>query len=647
VEDAGGFTYHYTCPNCKAGVLGAVRGSTSSPTDICSSVNQVDYIQEGVVTKTTTDTVNVEVFGGANCAGQSLGTAPAAITVDGPGVNLLAKPTTIKPGGSSVLTATVSGVPDAGAYSYDFTCTTCTDGTLQLSGGGAGESELCLPVHQVTYIQQGLVTKTTTDSVGVAVYGAPGCAKGAGMLIGSASAQVTVLDPVSIEVDPPIIDAGASATVTATVTGVDAGTLSYDFNCPNCQAGTLQDVDGGEGNEVCSVSSQITYVQEGDVTQTTIDGITVTAYNGPGCADGSGIALGSATSRVTVKVLGTVSVSAGPTACAVTSDGAVMCWGGVDGVIAIEGVLAVSLVPISVAGLTSGVTAVSASGSSPCAITAGGAVMCWGSNYTGELGNGSTTSSPVPVPVTGLGSGVTAVSSSGQTACAVTGGGGVVCWGSNYDGNNYVLLGNGSTSEDSTVPVQVTGLTSGVTSVSCGEWFCCAVTAGGVVQCWGDYLPNLPSGTSSGTPTTVGFPDGVTSVSVGGGVCAITAVGGLACSGISGTGVTSVTGLTGGVSSVSCGSDSCCAVTVGGGVQCWGDNTYGELGNGSTTSSPSVPVQVFGLASGVTSVSVAGGYACATTSTGGIECWGYNSGGELGNNSTTSSSVPVSVVGFP
>jgi alpha-tubulin suppressor-like RCC1 family protein len=106
-----------------------------------------------------------------------------------------------------------------------------------------------------------------------------------------------------------------------------------------------------------------------------------------------------------------------------------------------------------------------------------------------------------------------------------------------------------------------------------------------------------------------------------------------------------VSGLTSGVIAVSAGGDSACAVTIGGGVECWGYNGYGQLGNNSTTNS-SVPVQVSGLTSGVTAVSAGNVSACALTTGGSVECWGDNRYGELGNNSTTSSSVPVEVSGF-
>ena len=85
------------------------------------------------------------------------------------------------------------------------------------------------------------------------------------------------------------------------------------------------------------------------------------------------------------------------------------------------------------------------------------------------------------------------------------------------------------------------------------------------------------------------------------------------------------------------------ALTVGGGAKCWGNNSGGSLGNNSTTDS-SVPVDVAGLSAGVVSITAGAGYACAVTDSGGAKCWGTNGNGQLGNNSTIQSLIPVNVV---
>ena len=178
---------------------------------------------------------------------------------------------------------------------------------------------------------------------------------------------------------------------------------------------------------------------------------------------------------------GVTAISAGVVfSCAVTSGGAVKCWGyNRDGQLG-NGNIGNSLVPVDVTGLGSGVTAISAGGANSCALTSGGAVKCWGYNGDGQLGNGSTVNSSVPVDVTGLGSGVTAISAGSLQSCALTSGGAIKCWGSNVRGQ----LGNGSTT-NSLVPVDARGLGSGVTAISTGERYSCALNSGGAMKCWG------------------------------------------------------------------------------------------------------------------------------------------------------------------
>lgn len=332
--------------------------------------------------------------------------------------------------------------------------------------------------------------------------------------------------------------------------------------------------------------------------------------------------------------------------CAITSVGDVKCWG--------WGSNKASLLPRALQGLTSEVTSVASS----CLVTTVGGVKCWGDNLYGQLGNGTNTASDVPVDVVGLTSGVASISVNNIHACALTTSGGMKCWGRN-DGQ----LGDG-TRTDSRVPVDVTGLTSGVTSISTGNAHSCAVTTAGGVKCWGfndkgqlGYGGTPKPYDYSAVPVNVtGLSSGVASVAGGGShTCAVTTVGGVKCWGWNtrgelgnGTRTLSsvpvdVQGLSSGVDSVVAGSSFSCALTVSGGVKCWGSNYYGTLGNGSKTDS-SVPVDVQGLMSGVVSLSSNGEHICALTTSGDVKCWGNNIYGQLGNGTTTESLVPVNVV---
>jgi alpha-tubulin suppressor-like RCC1 family protein len=336
--------------------------------------------------------------------------------------------------------------------------------------------------------------------------------------------------------------------------------------------------------------------------------------------------------------------------CALTGAGGVKCWGNNTYGQLGDGTNTNSNTPVGVIGLSSGVTGLAASNTNACALTAAGGVKCWGRNDSGQLGNNTIVNSNTPVDVTGLGSGVIELAAGGRLGygshtCALISGGGVKCWGANDKGQ----LGN-STNTDSNTPVNVSGLSSGVIGLDAGGSQTCALTSGGGVKCWGfNYHGQLGNGTEidSNIPVSVtGLSSGVIGLALGWlHSCALTSAGGVKCWGDSiGTAHTTpvdIAGLGSNVIELSAGGGHTCALTTGGGVKCWGSNSHGELGDGDTVYT-STPMNVVGLSSGVTSLSAGWSNTCAVLpGIAPLRCWGDNQYGQFGNGTTTSSLTPV------
>ena len=343
--------------------------------------------------------------------------------------------------------------------------------------------------------------------------------------------------------------------------------------------------------------------------------------------------------------------------CVLTTGGGVKCWGwngyGQVG----DGSGVTQLTPANVTGMASGVTAIAAGDSHTCALTTGGSVKCWGSNGFGQLGDSSTVNRSTPVNVNGLTSGVAAIAAGDGHTCALMAAGDVKCWGHNNGGQ----LGDGSTTNRS-IPVAVSGLTRGATALAAGYYHTCVVTTARGVKCWGyNNTGQIGDGTGIDRPTPVdvtGLVSGVSAIATGGAhTCALTSEGGVKCWGYnysgqlgddSNTGKSTpvnVLGLLSGAIAITAGTYHTCALTTENGAKCWGSNSSGQIGDNSNTSR-SAPVDVTGLTRGVTAISAGSVHTCALTTGGGVECWGTNNYGTLGDGSTTDRSTPVDVSGL-
>lgn len=293
------------------------------------------------------------------------------------------------------------------------------------------------------------------------------------------------------------------------------------------------------------------------------------------------------------------------TTCAAGNDGSVRCWGlndnGQTGSNAVGGTRPT---PVLVQGMDGAVQVIAGRGHA-CARRANGTVRCWGSNSSGQLGDGTMTSRATAVSDVLNLTGLAQISAGGSHTCAHAANGAAWCWGD----NGYMQLGNNSTTDSPTpIPVPVTGVTQmGPASFSSVDQqfvgaHTCAIT-GGLVRCWGDNaFGQLGNGTAADSPTPVlaaGLPDAV---------------------------------------QIAMGRWHVCALRAGGTVMCWGRNLNGEVGDG-TLVQKTVPVNV-GLTN-IVHIGAGGQHACAINTAREMYCWGLNTTGQLGDGTLIQRTSPV------
>lgn len=263
---------------------------------------------------------------------------------------------------------------------------------------------------------------------------------------------------------------------------------------------------------------------------------------------------------------------------------------------------------------------VATGGRHSCGLAVGGELYCWGFNGDAELGIGQLPqgSGPIfasPMPVATVGNWTfRAVSTGMGHTCAVVLTGEAFCWGSNVDGR----IGQGShTTERFATPQQVR-TTYTFTTITSGRAHNCGIGFSTRPVCWGSNHEGevgvVGGPVITTESSTIDSPEYVNNPVFGLGSVSIAA---------------------GGVHG--------CSVSAIGTAHCWGNNVFGQLGDGSNVRAPS-PVAVASAAS-FTAVATGGYHTCAITSTGAALCWGDNTSGQLGNGNTTTSNVPVAVSG--
>lgn len=633
----------YASNNCTGGVIGGFTGGSSTAASLgTASFAAVTETVAGVFTILATDATNGLV------------------------ISACSSPINVTGGAGTTLSYTVQPASTGFAYT----------------------NLLTSPIVQVTDTYGNLVT-TANNSVAIAAYTDSGCTAAAGGTL------VASTNPVSPNAGIATFS-GVSYSSSGTIY-LRASSSGLVSACSNAVviAGSVSQIATGD-KHTCAISNSNVYCWGANDYGQFGNGTTMLSANNPVQTVGVG---------GTGYLSGIVGIAAGYRhTCAVSGAGAVYCWGWnatynqLGDNTSTNRLTPVQVVGVGGTGFLTGIKQIAIGSSAyghTCALSTANEVYCWGYNGYGQLGDNTTTQRAAPVKVTGVGgtgflSNITNIAAGGTYGhtCAVNSTGSVYCWG--YGANGQ--LGD-NTSTTRNAPVQVTGVggtgflanaaTVAVGGTSGSTGHTCALTTTGTVYCWGyNNTGQLGDNTITGRPApvqvlgvgAVGFLSNITAIAAGGGTsnngttCAVNSSGSMFCWGDNTNGklgdntatqrntpvqVVGSLGLgflsniyTLSVSSSYSSYGHVCAVSTTGSVNCFGNNSFGQLGNGtSNVATQSSPVQTWQPGSvAFTQISASNGHSCGISG-GAVYCWGANGNGELGDGTTTARATPVQVKG--
>ncbi len=344
--------------------------------------------------------------------------------------------------------------------------------------------------------------------------------------------------------------------------------------------------------------------------------------------------------------------------CGIREGNTLWCWGDARFGDLGTGPAADQVLPQQITKPTAGWVSVTAGHWHSCATRSDGTLWCWGDNSNGDLGIGTTTSVDRPDQVTTpAATGWASVAGGYYHTCATRTDGTLWCWGNNFDGQ----LGIGTTTGQD-LPQQVTTpAATGWATVTTGAFHTCAARTDTTLWCWG-----LNDSGQLGTGTTVDqdLPQQVTTPAATGWAtvttgdshtCAARTDTTLWCWGLNDSGQLGIgttvdqdlpqqvtTPATTGWATVTAGSDTTCALRTHA-LRCWGANFSGELGIGNSTSQDLPRRVLMPTSTGWSSLATGDSHTCATHTGHTLWCWGGNYYGELGIGTTVSQALPQQV----